>query len=193
MPEPNSSQLSTTSLPTSLRGHSLPVQALSLPSTTSPTCILSASEDKTARLWSLQTLKTTKALKAASSISCAAITSDERLAYLGAADTVLIYDLRTPAIIETQSVAVMQCGEDEVNAIQLKEGAEDRYLATADDAGAVSVIDLRTRRSFKHFRSGHENIVSCVAFRPKNAWEIWSGGYDSCIRRPYLEHIDRAN
>lgn len=58
---------------------------------------------------------------------------------------------------------------DEVN--QVAVSATGSYLAAADDAGEVVIIELKTHSRCKRLRGGHSNLCSSVAFRSDHPWQ----------------------
>lgn len=52
---------------------------------------------------------------------------------------------------------------DEVNSISVSPNG--RFLAAADDAGDVKIIDASTWQLFKSMRGAHDNICSSGVFR----------------------------
>ena len=52
---------------------------------------------------------------------------------------------------------------DEINSICVSPNG--RFLAAADDAGDVKIVDANTWQLFKSMRGAHENICSSSAFR----------------------------
>ena len=58
---------------------------------------------------------------------------------------------------------------DEVN--QVAVNAAGSLLAAADDAGEVTIMDLKTHSRRKRLRGGHSNICSSIAFRSDHSWQ----------------------
>ena len=158
-------------------GHSGSLAGLSLPQIPSPTSFISASEDRTARVWSIETGKCIKALRLQDGEPSTVTFFSEQSAYVSVGSNVLLYDLRAPELILTnpsRSIAAVEDGVD-INCLQVKDGGE--YLATADDEGSVNVLDLRTGRPYKRFRSKHDNV--CLKFR-----SLISCGQAPCHKSP---------
>lgn len=63
---------------------------------------------------------------------------------------------------------------DEVN--QVAVNAAGTFLAAADDAGEVAIIELKTHNRRKRLRGGHSNLCSSVAFRADHPWQC-AGSY----------------
>ena len=57
---------------------------------------------------------------------------------------------------------------EEVN--QVAVNSRGSFLAAADDAGEVTVVDLKSHARHKRLRGGHSNICSSVAFRADHPW-----------------------
>eukprot|EP00050_Salpingoeca_kvevrii_P000839 m.157294 g.157294 ORF g.157294 m.157294 type:complete len:347 (-) comp10226_c0_seq8:2356-3396(-) len=90
-------------------------------------------------------------------------------------ETVAIFDRRA---LE-KPVHEFGSSADEVNSVAVD--AKNGHLAAADDAGDVRIFSLANRRPHKTFRGAHTNIVTSVAFRPGQPWDIVTGGLDSQI------------
>lgn len=76
-------------------------------------------------------------------------------------------------------LSVVSTSDEEVNQVVVHPSGE--FLASADDSGCVRVVRLKDKTTFKHLRRGHSNICSCVAFRPRQPWEVFSGGLDCLL------------
>ncbi|XP_067306011.1 WD repeat-containing protein 53 [Pseudorasbora parva] len=68
-----------------------------------------------------------------------------------------------------------EVAEEEINGLSVDESG--RTLATADDSGAVTLIDLQLLRVSRTL-SAHHNICSSVAFRPRRPQSLVSAGLD---------------
>lgn len=55
------------------------------------------------------------------------------------------------------------------------------FMASVDDSGQVNVMDVRTGAPFKRFRRKHDNLATCVAFRPHKPWELFTGSFDQSV------------
>ena len=58
---------------------------------------------------------------------------------------------------------------EEVN--QVAVNAAGSFLAAADDAGDVAIIDLKSHSRRKRLRGGHSSLCSSVAFRADHPWQ----------------------
>ncbi|NXE83025.1 WDR53 protein, partial [Cochlearius cochlearius] len=64
--------------------------------------------------------------------------------------------------------------EEEINCLSVNES--DRFLAAADDSGAIKVLDLENKKVSRTLR--HANICSSVVFRPRRPHSLVSCGLD---------------
>jgi len=190
------------SVPSSqLTGHSRPVLCLATPGMDSahPHLLLSGSEDSTCRVWDLRVGQTVRCLKAFSSAAAAspAVTAvafhprQSHTVFATAARTLHRFDLRADreAVVQRASQASWpQAGDadDEIN--QLHIHPSGNYLALADDSGDVRIMDIQPHAGggkggapFKTLSGSHSNLCSTAQFRPKQTWELWSGGMDSQV------------
>eukprot|EP00913_Durusdinium_trenchii_P011222 g10539.t1 len=70
---------------------------------------------------------------------------------------------------------------DEINQISIDHAGH--LCAVAEDAGPVHLLDLNTWRVDKTLagKAGHDNICSCVAWKPGRDWTLASGGLDAAV------------
>lgn len=68
---------------------------------------------------------------------------------------------------------------DEINQIDISPSG--RFLASADDSGDTTLMDLDTGTSYRCLSGIHENICSTVAFSSRSEAELISGGLDCQI------------
>ncbi|XP_073154182.1 cellulose synthase A catalytic subunit 8 [UDP-forming] [Henckelia pumila] len=100
---------------------------------------------------------------------------NEDIIYVSAGNEVKCFDLHM-----TDSLKQLECynyNKDEINQIAFH--SKSPFLAAADDAGDVKIIDIQQRCMFKTLRAGHGSICSTVQFLPWKNWEVISGGLDS--------------
>ncbi|KAK1790643.1 hypothetical protein P4O66_014036 [Electrophorus voltai] len=112
-------------------------------------------------------------LAAREDVTCTAFSpTAPGLLYAAHGETVSVLDARRlkGALEELRGV-----GEDEINAVSVNETGT--LLATADDSGAVRVVDLQAGRVSRTLRK-HANICSSVAFRPQRPQSLVSAGLD---------------
>ncbi|XP_061862227.1 WD repeat-containing protein 53 isoform X2 [Colius striatus] len=64
--------------------------------------------------------------------------------------------------------------EEEINCLSVNE--TDKFLAAADDSGAIKVMDLENKKVIRSLR--HSNICSSVVFRPQRPQSLVSCGLD---------------
>ncbi len=100
----------------------------------------------------------------------------ENTLYVALASEVHHVDLR---YLDSVTTDVVSTSAEDINQVVVNSTGE--YLASADDTGEVSVVSLRDRKVFKQLRRGHSSICSCVAFRPRQPWELFSGGLDCLV------------
>ncbi|XP_074860098.1 WD repeat-containing protein 53 [Carettochelys insculpta] len=72
-------------------------------------------------------------------------------------------------------VECFQLNEEEINCLAVNE--TDSILASADDSGAIKIMDLENKKISRSLR-GHSNICSSVAFRPQRPQSFVSCGLD---------------
>ncbi|KAF5840759.1 WD40-repeat-containing domain protein [Dunaliella salina] len=102
--------------------------------------------------------------------------TDPNQLFAASASEVKRIDLRTPSIASTFS-----CNKDEVNQVAIN--AKGNFLAAADDAGDVQVLDLAAGKLFKGIQAAHSNIASSVCFRAHKPWELITAGFDQTVAR----------
>ncbi|KAG8385412.1 hypothetical protein BUALT_Bualt03G0042700 [Buddleja alternifolia] len=66
-----------------------------------------------------------------------------------------------------------------ISTLQIACHSKSSFLAAADDAGDVKIIDVHQRCLYKTLRAGHKSICSSVQFLPWRSWEVITGGLDS--------------
>lgn len=166
-----------------LKGHKEPVTSLSL--SPSENLLLSGSQDCTVRIWDLTTKKVIKAIKDCfkddqgnkSEINSVCFsTINENDIYVASNHRIYYFDLSNTSMIITKPDHIFDFNLDEINEIKIND--KGNFLAAGDDFGVVYVIDLETKKLVKKPHNGHDNICTCMEFRPKNKWEVWSGGMD---------------
>ncbi|KAI7869058.1 WD40-repeat-containing domain protein [Spinellus fusiger] len=144
--------------------------------------LASGSEDATCRLWDLRLSKAVKGIQGfdspVSSVSFARQSSLPHF-YLASGTKVFTYDLRNTSMILTQAEREYHFSKDEINTIDINE--KNTFLATADDDGQVTIVDLTTHKIYKPFSKKHRSICMVVQFRPKKPWQVWSGGLDNKV------------
>ncbi|RCI05367.1 WD repeat-containing protein 53 [Rhizopus stolonifer] len=167
-----------------LQGHKAPVITAEYAKNTilGNHVLASGSEDKTCRLWDLQSNKVIKGLSGfhepVTSIKFATKSSMPYM-YLSSGTKVYTFDLRNQGMLLTEPIHTYEFSQDEINQIDVHEN--NQFLATADDEGSIQIIDLNTHKIHKKTSKKHSNICMTVKFRPKKPWEVWSGGMDSKV------------
>ena len=75
---------------------------------------------------------------------------------------------------------------DEINSVSV--APNGRFLAAADDAGDVMVIDASTWQLFKSMRGAHDNICSGAIFRSLLQPSVSSPSFSLCkLQTMFLE------
>jgi len=166
-----------------LKGHKETVTCLAL--SPSGNLLVSGSQDSTVRIWDLSTGKVTKAIKDCfkndkgenSEINsvCFSTQNDNEL-FVASNHRVYCFDLTDTGMIITKENNIYDFNLDEINDIKVND--KGNYLAACDDFGVIYIVDLETKKLLKKPHNGHDNICNCIEFRPKNKWEVWSGGMD---------------
>jgi len=166
-----------------LKGHKGPVSCLSL--SPSGNLLVSGSQDATVRIWNLKTGKVIKAIKDCfkndkgenSDISSVCFsTVNENELFVASNHRIYFFDLTESPMIILKENFIYDFNLDEINEIKVNDTGN--YLAACDDFGVIYIVDLETKKLLKKPHNGHDNICTCVEFRPKNKWEVWSGGMD---------------
>ncbi|XP_073058588.1 LOW QUALITY PROTEIN: uncharacterized protein [Primulina eburnea] len=100
---------------------------------------------------------------------------NEDIIYVSAGNEVKCFDLHM-----TDSLKQLECyNYNKVEINQIAFHSKSPFLAAADDAGDVKIIDIQQHCMFKTLRAGHKSICSTVQFLPWRNWEVISGGLDS--------------
>ncbi|XP_004712387.1 WD repeat-containing protein 53 [Echinops telfairi] len=91
--------------------------------------------------------------------------------YASHGETISILDVRSLK----GSLDCFHVNEEEINCLSLNE--TESLLASADDSGAIKVLDLGNKKVSRSLRR-HSNICSSVAFRPQRPQSLVSCGLD---------------
>ncbi|XP_076837736.1 WD repeat-containing protein 53 [Brachyhypopomus gauderio] len=106
-------------------------------------------------------------------VTCAAFSPmAPGLLYVSHGETVSVLD---PRCLKGALEELRGVGEDEINSVTVNELGT--LLATANDSGAVKVVDLQAGKVSRTLRK-HTNICSSVAFRPQRPQSLVSAGLD---------------
>ncbi|XP_059543518.1 WD repeat-containing protein 53 isoform X4 [Myotis daubentonii] len=91
--------------------------------------------------------------------------------YASHGETISILDVRSLK----GSLDHFHVNEEEINCLSLNE--TENLLASADDSGAIKILDLENKKVSRSLRR-HSNICSSVAFRPQRPQSLVSCGLD---------------
>ncbi|KAK4399260.1 WD repeat-containing protein 53 [Sesamum angolense] len=100
---------------------------------------------------------------------------NEDIIYVSVGNEVKCFDLHMTA--SWNQLESYSYNKDEINQIACH--PKSSFLAAADDAGDVKIIDVHQRCLYKTLRAGHKSICSSVQFLPWRSWEVITGGLDS--------------
>ncbi|KAL1915342.1 uncharacterized protein VTP21DRAFT_6800 [Calcarisporiella thermophila] len=142
--------------------------------------LLSGSDDKTCRIWDLNTGKCIKGIFGNGRVNSAKLSPKNPMElYVACGKKIHLYDLRNIECVSSEPMKTFEFSTDEINQIAINE--KGKYLGSVDDNGEVKIVDLETRKIYKQFRKKHENISFCISFRPRRTWEVLTGGFDCCL------------
>jgi WD40 repeat protein len=155
--------------------------------------MLSGSDDGTARMWDLATLKCISSFAARRKegddpMPVNSVSMRGRHIYLAAGPFVLEYDTKMPAEHDVETVLSMphatastQLGDSDISQMQVSH--DGSQLAAVDEDGAVWVMNLSTR-AVAMLPEKHDGIGTCLAWRSMiSPWnkELVTGGMDMRI------------
>ncbi|KAL8460695.1 hypothetical protein ACS0TY_031496 [Phlomoides rotata] len=100
---------------------------------------------------------------------------NEDIIYVAVGSEVKCFDLHEPT--SWKQLESYNYNSDEINQITCH--PKSLFLAAADDAGHVKIIDSHQRCMYKTLRAGHQSICSSVQFLHWRSWEVVTGGLDS--------------
>ncbi|PIN21428.1 hypothetical protein CDL12_05852 [Handroanthus impetiginosus] len=100
---------------------------------------------------------------------------NEDMIYVSAGNGVKCFDLHMTT--SWKQLESYNYNKDEINQIACH--PKSSFLAAADDAGDVKILDVHQRCLYKTLRAGHKSICSSVQFLPWRSWEVVTGGLDS--------------
>lgn len=159
---------------------------LTMDYSSSLSCLLSGSEDCTARLWDLRSSKSTNCIIAGEEVTAVAFGpsflppspettgfSQNYIIYLGMGTKVIGFDLRkvsSPIVRLGDDSIVAETfleADDEINQIVLveqqhKRGSTSLHLAAADDTGMVQVLDITGQTPSKGKSPLKRNLLHCA-------------------------------
>lgn len=95
--------------------------------------------------------------------------------YASHGETISILDVRSLK----GSLDHFHVNEEEINSLSLNE--TESLLASADDSGAIKILDLEKKKVTRSLKR-HSNICSSVAFRPQRPQSLVSCGLDMQVK-----------
>lgn len=152
--------------------------------------LLSGSDDGTARMWNLGTLKCISSFAARRKagerpLPVNSVAMRKHVVYLAAGSCVLEYDTKMPAERCEETMLSMphattstQLGSSDISQMQISH--DGSQLAAVDEAGAVWVMDTETR-AVSALPEKHEGMGTCLAWRSMlSPWntQLVTGGMD---------------
>ena len=144
--------------------------------------IASGSDDSTVRIWDTRSAQTAKCIAKVfdgEPVNALLFTKGHTI-QVAAGANIYEFDLRQERLILTKASHCMAFNMDEVNSLS-QHPEKPNLMASTDDSGEIKIIDLETHGLEKTLRSGHSNICVTAEFRPKAAWDLVSGGFDSSL------------
>lgn len=175
-----------------LKGHKAAVTSIQVNADLS--CLVSASEDGTVRIWDLQNERTKKCITGCFSedIENVRIGAARGSIYVACTKNLYLFDAGCEGIIvrEAKGQIGLSDGGDEVSNIAVN--IKGDMLAVAMDSGVINLIPLKPDGQFcdnagstryRRLTRVHTNIVSTVTFKRNNPRELLSGSFDysACI------------
>ncbi|XP_067944593.1 WD repeat-containing protein 53-like [Watersipora subatra] len=106
-------------------------------------------------------------------INCIRCISDHQW-LVGCGDTMMLVTLVAGCLQKVNALVM----PDEINSIDVNE--KRTYAGIGDDSGHLTTVDLKTYKVHKRLLK-HDNICSCVKFRPKSPWSIVTAGLDCML------------
>jgi hypothetical protein len=133
---------------------------------------LSGSEDKTARLWNLETGKAVRVFPSSGALSHVTFASDV-LAFSTRDAVLLLWDLRTGGLVRTFTGHTG-------GILSTSLSRDGRFILSASHDRTARLWDVATGRQIRQF-TGHSHIVHAVAFSPDGG-HVLTGSFDHTIR-----------
>jgi WD40 repeat protein len=177
---------------TTLRGHKGSISCLQV--SVDGGMLLSASEDKTVRVWDVTSGKPTKCLAGCfqSDIETVRFGAAKGVVYVACTNSIAAFDIGKEGVIlkEANTQVGMTEGGDEVSTMALN--AKGDLLAVAMDSGVINLLPVKLNGVFcensgttryKRLTRQHTNIVNTIVFKRNNPKELLSGGFDytACV------------
>lgn len=105
--------------------------------------------------------------------------------YASHGETISVLDVR----FLKDSLDHFHVNEEEINCLSLNE--TENLLASADDSGAIKILDLENKKVSRSLKR-HSNICSSVAFRPQRPQSLVSCGLDMQVML-YKEYFNLSS
>lgn len=165
-----------------LKGHTKSIQCLELEEKNN--ILASGSDDKTVRIWDLNTFKSIRCLVGfqhpVNSVAFDPVGTN--LVFAASGNSLFYFDLRKPSVILSEHEQVT-FNTDEINQISTK----GSFISLCDDSGEIKILKLDSTNEcnkidlYKTLRKQHSNICTSVRFHPKKDGEVISGGLDGKV------------
>ncbi|XP_010538578.1 PREDICTED: WD repeat-containing protein 53 isoform X2 [Tarenaya hassleriana] len=104
-------------------------------------------------------------------------TGNENVLYVSSGNEIKCFDVQAMDAASWKPLECYSYNKDEIN--QVVCNGKSSFVASADDAGDVKIIDVGQKCLYKTLRAGHTSICSTVQFIPWRPWEVITGGLDS--------------
>ena len=137
--------------------------------------IASGSDDKTIKLWNIESGDLIKTFEDHKDwVNSVSISSDSRYIVSGSIDkTIKLWDIESGDLVKT-----FECHSSRVNSVALS--SDNRYIVSGNSDKTIKLWDIKSGELIKTFE-GHENWVKSVALSSDNKYII-SGSDDKTIK-----------
>ena len=145
--------------------------------------VITGSNDKTIRLWDVQTGKTSQCVTNSSQIkeSIGSISMYDKFIYFSNGNSLSVYDTRMKSILLTQSeIHIENVCDDEISTTAITK--DGKCIAFGSDDGYLHIFDRLLFEPKMTLTGGHTTIIGAIAFREVNfkmlSNELVTGGFD---------------